>query len=207
MGYIYELVDLEKVIDRYNITTYIETGTGEGGSVDYILNTKIKNIITCEIMQDKHQWLLDKYKDNHNVFLVKGGSVDKLGCMLEMVNKNNTLVFLDAHFPGWGFGSNLGLDMDMDIKEVLPLETEFNILKNNPNLNNFMIVVDDLRVYKEGDYQDGNFLGVYVDKNHPKIKDMNIDFLYNTFKETHVLIEKSVCQGCLIYIPKDWVGV
>ena len=80
---------------------FVETGTHLGNGVQYALDNGFDEVLSCEMMQDRYQHCMDRFKDNDNVSLWLGKSDD---CFSEMVSKltEKSCFWLDAHAEGGG---------------------------------------------------------------------------------------------------------
>jgi len=124
MHYIYEDLGIKK-----DCKYFVETGTHLGGSVDVALELGFEKIFSCEIMEDRFNHCMDKFKDNENVYLWNGTS---LSCFPEIVGNldQKSLFWLDAHGEGGG----------------VPTFEELDIIASSP-IKNHSILIDDVPVY------------------------------------------------------------
>ena len=58
-----------------------------------------------------------------------------------------------------------------------------------------IIVIDDIRIYKEGPYENGNF------ENKALHGGESLDFVYDLLDETHIVVESYLQEGYLICFP------
>ena len=63
------------------------------------------------------------------------------------------LIFLDAHFPGAGYVRTEFKTDSYSIEDTLPLEQELKLISEWKYAKDSVIVVDDLRIYKPGNYE------------------------------------------------------
>jgi hypothetical protein len=194
MANLNQLINIKEIKQKYNLNNFIETGTGMGETIDDILNYNFFSIQSCEIEPIQFEKLNNKYTQP-NVKIYLGKSSDSLPKMLNNVD-GPSLIFLDAHFPGQGYVRNTFVEDSYTIEEIIPLETELNILKNHKYINECVIVIDDLRIYKKGNYIKGDW-----EEGREILKNPNYDFL-DLLNDTHIKIESEIEQGCVFYYPK-----
>ena len=111
---------------------FVETGTHLGNGVQYALDNGFDEVLSCEMMQDRYQHCMDRFKDNDNVSLWLGKSDD---CFSEMVSKltEKSCFWLDAHAEGGG----------------VPTFEELDVIKNS-SIKDHTIIIDDIPVYFVG---------------------------------------------------------
>ena len=161
MGAIYAF-NIEQLIKQYRLSTYIETGTGAGVSLQHALLFPFDELFSIEMDPQLYEPARTKF-NSKNVSIKLGKSKDQLPEILGSKIKDNILFFLDAHFPEADFGS--GCDKERYARSIqtyagdaLPLKNELEIIKkfriNKPDV----IIIDDLRIYEDGNFEDGNWL-------------------------------------------------
>lgn len=200
MGQINQAIKVDKVIENFNIKNFIETGTGMGESLEYLLTldeSKNLNINSIELMDQLYNILEQKFRFVKNLNLIKGYSHEEIGKLMEVISDEPTLFWHDAHFPGADFkidGATYTSEKD-DTKRI-PLESELRkVVGSGRDISNDVFVMDDLRVYKDGPYEGGNW------EYRSQAGSDNIDFVYELFDETHIIIESHIAQGFLILFP------
>ena len=111
---------------------FVETGTHLGNGVQYALDHGFEEILSCEMMEDRYQHCMNRFKDNDNVSLWLGKSDV---CFSEMVNKitEKSCFWLDAHAEGGG----------------VPTFEELDVIKTN-NIKDHTIIIDDIPIYFGG---------------------------------------------------------
>jgi hypothetical protein len=198
MGAIYAF-DIEQLIGQYELSTYVETGTGAGVSLQHALSFPFHNLFSIEMDTQLYDQVRTKYCAE-NISIMLGKSKDQLpGILTDSKIKGNILFFLDAHFPEADFGS--GYDrytksIQTYAEDALPLKNELEIIRklrpNNPDV----VIIDDLRIYEDGNYEDGNWL----ERSNYAIGGR--EFVAEMFEKTHDIEIVLKHQGYLVLTPK-----
>jgi hypothetical protein len=102
---------------------------------------------------------------------------------------------LDAHFPGADFHFET-YDSTKDYDTRLPLKKELETIKINRSNNKDVFIIDDLRVYEDNNYTDGNW------SLRKEVGGDGIDFVYELFGQSHNIEKDLRYQGYLILTPK-----
>jgi hypothetical protein len=195
MAQLFQLVDIKTVIDKYNLKYLIETGTGSGETLSYVKNIGFELIQSCEIEKAQFEKLSDVFNES-NIKLWNGDSTTTLKLMLDNID-GPALIYLDAHFPGAGYVRNEFKSSLYSIDETLPLEKELKVISDWAHGKNSVVVVDDLRIYKPGNYEGGDW-----PEREVLFGKLDYTFLYNTLNQTHDVSETLSHQGGIIYTPK-----
>lgn len=198
MGQINHPVQLNKLIEEYGIKNFVETGTGDGTSMDIVLFTEqIDNLYGIELDEELYDRLTRNYKMAADmVHLYQGYTVDRMADVMKDVDDGPTLFWLDAHFPGADYkGESYGIEED-DTKR-LPMESELRIMSENRDLSKDVIIMDDLRIYVHRDYEGGCWEG------RIEYGGDGYDFVEEIIGKTHILIEHLSDQGYLLAFPID----
>ena len=198
------IFNLEDLINQYKLTTFVETGTGEGYGLSHASKYDFQDLYSIEIIPDLYKKGIVKFKDNSRVHLLNADSIAGLNSILVNDVYNRRYMFwLDAHFPGADFhidGYSYHDDIDKSIK--LPLEEELKlILSHRPN-NKDVFIIDDLNLYEDGFYECGN---IREDLKYLRQKyNLNgLDFITNLFSSTHKLKKVNRHQGFIFLLPKE----
>lgn len=192
-----KIFNLEKYITEYNIDTFIETGTYLGDSLDYASKFNFESLYSIELLDEFYNKCCDRFNKNSKIFLIKNNSVDGLMSIVSKIENKNCLFWLDAHLPDF-YDKKYGDNYIENEKLFVPLEQELLILKQNKNLNNDVLIIDDLRIYENGDFQSGNWNG-YLKKNK---SNKGIKFIFDILSETHVVKKDYRHEGYIICYPK-----
>lgn len=191
---IVKVCDIVPAIDSFS--NFVETGTGEGDSVQYILEGGCSNIWSVEIHTELYTKVKQRFAKYSNCHIINNDSVSALYKIVpELIG--DTLFFLDAHFPGADFHYS---DYD-DIKKRsirIPLKDELEEICIRRNLSKYkdVFIIDDLRIYENGPYEMGNW------EQRKELGCDSIDFIYDYLGETHVIHKYFNYTGFIIAIPK-----
>lgn len=197
MGQINHPVKLKKMLQDFDIQNFVESGTGDGSSMDKVLLTGRKlSAYGVELDEELYKNLEKKYDMLGYVALYKGYTEDQFVRVMEDLDDSPTLFWLDAHFPGADYGdASYGAEEDIDKR--LPMEKELRVMKENRDLSNDIIFMDDLRIYVDRPFVAGPW---------PQRKlygGDGYDFVEEIIGETHILIEHHGDQGYLLAFPVD----
>ena len=194
MGQLNEAIQIKNVLDFYDIKNFVETGTGQAEVVQTVVEADDSlNVHTIEVIPE----IYDKNKINFSylkdVNWHLGTSFDILPEILPDL-KGTTLFWMDAHFPGADFGlSSYGDEKDDDKR--LPLKKELETIVENRDGTNDVFVIDDLRIYEDGPFGDGNW------EDREKYGGDGIEFIEELFDETHYVVKSYNAQGSILLFP------
>ena len=194
MGQLNEAIQIKNVLDFYDIKNFVETGTGQAEVVQTVVEADDSlNVHTIEVIPE----IYDKNKINFSylkdVNWHLGTSFDILPEILPDL-KGTTLFWMDAHFPGADFGlSSYGDEKDDDKR--LPLKKELETIVENRDVSNDVFVIDDLRIYEDGPFGDGNW------EDREKYGGDGIEFIEELFDETHYVVKSYNAQGSILLFP------
>jgi hypothetical protein len=206
MAKLQNAIHLLPTFEDFNIKHYVETGTG--GILDsYGQNSLLQvsqlqksdlKMHSIEILDRIYNEAVDYFKDNSNVCIYLGNSHDELPKVLDVLDENPALFFLDAHFPD-SYRDQYNHEVIRDDPDYIkiPLEGELHIVHQKRNVSKDIIVIDDIRIYKEGPYENGNF------QNKALHGGESLDFVYELLDETHIIVESYLQEGYLICFPID----
>lgn len=201
MGHINQAIKVRNVFDTLGIKNFVETGTGVAESLSHVLDVRPDDVkvYTVELMDQLHDQLVAKFGQVPNLNLIKGYSHIEMKNIVEELSTDPTLFWHDAHFPGADFNINgATYTSEPDATKRIPLESELRaIVDSGRDTTKDVFVLDDLRVYKDGPYEGGNW------NLRAKAGADNIDFVYELFDDTHYIIESYAAQGFLILFPID----
>ena len=202
----HNIVDLKQ---KYNINTFIETGTFKGFGIKFIQNINFDKIYSCEFLKQWRDYCVQKFKDDARVKIFNSESQVFLKKILNNLESTDKCIFwLDAHYPGKDPYYQKSLDngikidygsYDFDVSNILlPLKEELKIIKKYRNNNKDIIIVDDARVYTDCICEKGS-----CGNEIPLPKDRSMNWYKELFKETHTFSYDPRAGGYFIYIPKE----
>ncbi len=197
MGQINHPVKLEQMLKNFGIKNFVETGTGDGSSMDKVLLTEIvDNAYGIELDDELYANLAEAYAGIDYMHLYKGYSEDKMANVMDDIDDEPALFWLDAHFPGADYGP-AGYGAEEDVNKRLPMEAELRVMKEKRDLSKDIIFMDDLRIYVDRGYEAGNW-------NQRKMYGGDgYEFVEELIGDTHVLVEHHGDQGYLLAFPVD----
>jgi hypothetical protein len=204
MAKLQNAINLQETFEDFKIKNYVETGTGGildsygQNSLLQVSQLKISDLKmhSIEILDRIYDEAVNYFKDNENVYMHHGNSHNELPIVLDKLDENPTLFFLDAHFPdSYRDAYNREVIKDDPDYIKIPLEGELRIICQKRNVSKDIIVVDDIRIYQEGPYENGNF------QNKALHGGDNLNFVYELLDETHIIVESYLQEGYLICFP------
>jgi hypothetical protein len=166
------------IFHNYSNNNYlIETGSYYGDGITKAIEAGFKNIISIEITPAYYDLCTEKFKDNLNVKVILGDTVKILPDLLKEINEPVTY-WLDAHYtdPTTNYGDKMS-----------PLMDELEIIKFHAQSFNDVILIDDMRIFNESDWNYHNYL-------------FNNEDIKNKIREISPDVEFSYEDG---YVPND----
>lgn len=197
--------DLQDFIDAFSLTSYVETGTGEGVSLDYAIEYPFANFYTIDIDGELISSVKERV-DKPNVEFIHNYSTKALEELLPKLDNSGVLFFLDAHFPGADFHKiSYEESMRRFREDAFPLQQELEIINKHRANCKDVIIIDDFILYEpEGDYE--TIKQGVVWKYHDLQQELNLvtesSFIYKMFEQTHNITKDTRHQGYLILTPK-----
>lgn len=194
MGQLNQAIQIENTLNYYEIENFVETGTGAAEVVRDIsgINDEL-NVHTIEIIPEIYEKNTISYSYLNNVTWHLGQSSDILPEIVSQIN-TPTLFWLDAHFPGADFGLASYGD-EPDLEKRLPLKSELEKITNNKDVTNDVFVIDDLRIYEDGPFEDGSW------EDRTKYGGDGIEFVEELFEDSHYVVKSYNKQGFIILFP------
>lgn len=186
---------VNRIAEDYVTPYFVETGTWKGDGVAYALQTPFTKIISVEIIADIAEQARQRFQTIPSVQIISGHSVPVLKEVLPAL-KGNCIFWLDAHFPGADEGVKQ-YDAEDDEQLRLPLESEIEVIKQTRAGYKDVLIIDDLRIYEDGPYENGNAPEDTLPKNL-----RSIDFLYRHFGKTHSIIKSYLDEGYILLFPE-----
>lgn len=204
MAKLQQAIHLNPVFEDFGIKQYVETGTG--GILDSHGENSLLQVSqlddpdlkmhSIEILQRIYDEAVKYFDNNSNVIMHHGNSHEELPKVIEELNEDPALFFFDAHFPD-SYRDNMNREVINDDPDhiKIPLEGELRILCDKRDISKDIIVIDDIRIYQDGPYENGNF------ENKKEHGGENLDFVEELLDETHVIVESYLQEGYLICFP------
>ena len=194
--------DLSIYKNRYDINTFVETGTLYGDSIEYFKDV-FDILHSIEIDEELFVKACSRFKDSAKIKLHLGDSLSVLSHIVPTLTRS--FFWLDAHFPGADCHKKK-YNEEQDEKLRIPLKYELEIIRNHAF--NDVIIIDDLWLYEDGLFEWGTF------DEHSKRCSMGVtrkelmgeitsEFVYDLFGPTHIIEKIYKHQGYLILTPKD----
>lgn len=147
--------NLQAILDDSDITSFVETGAGRGWSLDYASQHDFVRLLSCELQPDLYQEVVLKFAGDPRVEVRCEESERFLRWCVDAL-AGPALFFLDAHYPG---GADFGLTTYVDSRRSddghLPLDKELMALRGYSALSDSVVVIDDSRIYVDGEFQAG----------------------------------------------------
>jgi len=188
--------NLNKLMAIADATYLFETGTWKGDGLAYACKSPFKELYSSEIIDSVAAKAKTRFQQDKRVHIIHSSSIDALTDTLAEI-KGNCIFWLDAHFPGAEEGlKDYNEEEDEAIK--LPLQKEMEVIATRKKQYNDIILVDDLRIYEEGNFESGNLPDNVLP---PKIR--NTQFANILFGDTHQIIKSIRDEGYLILLPKN----
>ena len=198
-----QIFDILGFKDEFHLNIFIETGTGNGHSLKHVLditkNNKFKKYYSIEIYKPLYEECISTFSSyvDYDINLINETSYNGLDTILQNITKeDNVLFWLDAHFPGADFKFTSYSSTEDKLLRI-PLEEEIKLIKKYRPNNKDLFIIDDLRIYEDGQYEMGNW-------NERHLYGGNgIQFIYDAFQDTHDVIKLNNHQGYIVLTPKE----
>lgn len=186
---------LDDFVQVYGLRAFVETGTARGDSLAYAAQRpEFETLLSCEIEPLLAAGAVCRFNEDARVSVLRMES----GLFMQLVGGSclpPALVWLDAHYPGAGFGIK-DYDADMPEHVRLPLYRELAQLRLAGRRD--VILIDDLRIYETGDYEDGPLPADAPGTPAPG----GADWMREMFASTHDARVILRDQGYLLLLPK-----
>jgi hypothetical protein len=198
--------DLLALAEQYQITHFVETGTGSGNGLAYAASCRkfggqpvFKRLFSCEIEPTLAQNAYHRFRGNPRIEVISTSSSRFLHMVLpELPICESVLFWLDAHFPGADFEIRHYND-ETRASLRLPAEEELKIIHQLRPLRRDVILMDDARIWLDDDFERGNLPD---DVRHCCPAERNINFVYPLFDATHHIKIMAEDQGYVVLTPK-----
>ena len=199
-----KIYDIDQLVSRCKLKYFIETGTLVGDAIEYMRKFEFDRLISFEIIKELVDKATKRFANDKRIQIIHGDSSKALHKILHEVS-GNTLFWLDAHFPGADIGINKYTD-DIDSDTNLPLEREIKSISTRIGSYNDVIIIDDLWIYEDGDWEWGTF-DSHMSKHGHSMRRSDIckgdsTFIRELFQDSHDIKTINKFQGSLVLIPK-----
>jgi len=174
----------------------IETGTGRGDGARYAAAAGFPRVVTIEVDRELYARVAPEFSFDERISILHGTSQEWLGRLLRGTTAP-IFFWLDAHFPGHDFGEGT-LDKETDIEKRLPLELELWAIRHYRPDGNWCILADDLRIYADGEWGDGNLSPAEREAVPAYVRDR--DF-FEPFRATHAVEIFTEDAGYALIVP------
>jgi hypothetical protein len=187
--------NLQHYVDKYSLTSFIETGTAGGDGVAHALLFPFQQVGSIEIDEEQFRQTSARFEGREDVRLVNASSIEGLVVLLyDLVPDSRTLFWLDAHFPGEMLGAGYGDEQDMSRR--LPLESELRAIHALRGDKPDVFIIDDLRIYEDGQFGNGNW------RDRKTLGGDGIAFIEELYGDTHEIRRDYAHEGYIILVPK-----
>jgi hypothetical protein len=163
---------LDKYRQIYNVTTFVETGTFLGDTVEFFKNKFVK-LVSIELSEDLFIRASQRFSDNNNVQILHGDSGKIFETLLPTFTIP-TLFWLDGHYSSEFFLNDEYVSTAKGERNT-PIEKEIELLLNCdiPHI----ILVDDARL----------FIGKNDYPTISHLKNMLYDYPYQLFVDSDII--------------------
>ena len=187
--------DIEKIINEYNVKSFVETGTGYGHSIKHALLFRFEKLYSIEIEENIYQRIKSEVSDERLILLNNNSKDGIIEVLKNILYSDSILFWLDAHFPGADFGFK-SYGSEKDSEKRIPLESELRTLVSIRDISKDYFIIDDLRIYEDGPFSGGNW------DERRTLGGEGIEFIHELFDQTHNLERDYRDQGYIILSPK-----
>ena len=178
---------------------FIETGTGLGHSLLHAAKQRtFKTLHSSEIHKQTYKEAIHRFSKFDNVFIHNQSSSNFLNNVLPKIPSDKTCLFyLDAHFPG-EVSSNYDYKKNIINETSFPLKDELNIINKIRPKSKDIIIVDDLCLLEEGDFENGNIAHGFANI----FNKVGTSFIEEIFHDRQILRDYRD-EGYLLIIPQN----
>jgi len=192
--------NLQGLMEIFGCRSLFETGTGNGDAVHFASYFHFDRIWSVEIHPELAARARERFAGDQRIEILNTTSEQALETILRAIDPDRPIMFwLDAHFPGADFGfASYGDEQNIDVR--LPLQRELDLIARLRRPCRDVILIDDLRIYEDGTYEDGP-MPEYAQTLPPALR--NIDFAQSSpWSETHNLERLYPSTGYLVLTPR-----
>lgn len=194
------IFDLTPYVEKHNCKTYFETGTGKGVCLSHALNFDFDKFYSVDLDEELVTAAKNRFV-GYPLTLINDYSSKALEQYVPTLDQEPVFFFLDAHFPGADFHKMSYEESIRTYKdEAFPLHQELTTIKKFRNTDKDVFLIDDFKLYEEGDYEFGGW--AYSELQEELGLVTKSQFIYDLFKDTHTFEKSLRHQGFLFIIPK-----
>lgn len=188
--------ELSRYREHYDLATLFETGTLRGDGAQAALDAGFEKIFSVEMIEEFFAASSERFAEQENVVILQNSSVAALDGMLPDID-TGIFFWLDAHFPGADGGlRDYNAEADESIR--CPLESELEVIKTHRGDRKDVILIDDLRMYETGPFENGEMA-----ERIRRPSGNGIDFVYRLFGDTHHIVKLYFDEGYVLLLPID----
>ena len=129
-----------------NNKVFIETGSFKGDGIQRAIDAGFERIISIEYTPSYYDICVERFKENKNVTIIQGDSVEVLPSILKDIKEGITF-WLDAHYSETS---------TLFPNKWCPLMEEIPVIVDHAKKYNDTVLIDDLRIWEQ-DIYDFNF--------------------------------------------------
>jgi hypothetical protein len=194
------IFDLTPYVEKHNCKTYFETGTGKGVCLSHALNFDFEKFYSVDLDEELVNVAKNRFV-GYPLTLINDYSSKALKQYVPTLTQEPVFFFLDAHFPGADFHKMSYEESIRTYKEeAFPLHLELQSIKKSRNTDKDVFLIDDFKLYEEGDYEFGGWAYSGLQEELGLVT--KSQFIYDLFKDTHTFEKSLRHQGFLFIIPK-----
>ena len=199
-------IDLNTLISRYGLKTYVETGTGTCVTLARSLEHPFESLHTIDVDEGLLEAAKAQYGGDKRVTFYCDYSKNALPVILDSIPPDPVLFFLDAHFPGADYHRMSYSESILTYKQdAFPLEHEVDIIVSGRDTSKDVFIIDDLILYEpDAAYDHVVWNGPYEYAHLQKEvgSQTNLQFFYDALAETHDFEKYTKDQGYVVALPK-----
>lgn len=169
---------VDRIVETYRPTVFIETGTYLGFTVERV-HTQFEEVYTIELDVALATQACTKFAATSSVHVMQGDARDCLPRVLEAIGQHRALVWLDAHWSD-------GVTARRSVTEHTSVRDELNALRDCKARRDHILMVDDLSYFTGCDGYPT------IDELVQKVKEINV---------AYVIERLELRNGVLIALP------
>lgn len=183
-------------LNHFAAECFVETGTFLGDSLAYAQSHPYKMLHSVELFPEFVEQCQRTFANDKRVHLWCGKSIDLLPDILKQIEPYGSALFwLDAHLP-----SNMN-NIRLPDEVEFPLEAELRVIQANRDTRNDNFLIDDLRIYEEGRFANGNWPKRSLFADVEQVKN-GISFIDALFSGTHTIRKLFDHEGYVVLRPR-----